>query len=214
MQILQGHLWLKVQLCADADNTVAILKNWLDLFEAIGIQNAVLHCDRMAYQEGISSQERFERNVDVIRQLTDYLKGRDLVICLENLRSPELCESADRLLMFMDAINSPNLGICLDTGHLNLTENKDQAEFIHKAGKYLKALHLADNDTSGDQHLMPFGKGNVDFSKVLIALREVGYDGLYNFEIPGERKCPLAVRGYKIDFLTKAMTYLEEVTCS
>ena len=79
--------------------------------------------------------------------------------------------------------------------------NCTQGEFIRLAGDRLIALHINDNDASRDQHLMPFGMGNVDFKDVMRALRDIGYRGLFNLEIPGERRAPLHLRRVKLDYL-------------
>ena len=60
---------------------------------------------------------------------------------------------------------------------------------------------MADNDGSADQHLMPYGRGTVPWVEVVEALKEIGYEGLFNFEVPGERRCPLPVRLAKLDYL-------------
>lgn len=52
----------------------------------------------------------------------------------------------------------------------------------------------------------------VNFAEVISETRRIGYDGLYNFEIPGERKTPLAVRGYQLDDIRNLFAYLWE-TC-
>ena len=205
VSVLQGHLFLNVRLCDETKPVVEILKNWLDLFSAIGTKAAVLHCDYMP-GSNISLNEKREKNAAVIRQLTEYLKGTELVICLENL--VRICKNAEELLWFINHVDSNNLGICLDTGHLNLTEFRDQYAFIKKAGKHLKALHIADNEGERDQHMMPFGRGNIDFETVVSALNEIGYDGLFNLEIPGERECPLEVRGYKLQYIKQIFNYL------
>lgn len=214
VSFLQGHLLLKIKLCDERFPVMETLKTWFDLFEAIGIKNAVLHCDDMSERPELTMDEVRERNMDVLLRLTEVLKGRELTICLENLRGrPGSARAypvgADELLWQIDRVGDENLGICLDTGHLNLTL-RDQAAFIRKAGRHLKALHIADNDESGDQHLMPFGKGNVDWMEVIGALKEIGYDGLFNFEIPGERSCPLEIRRYKAEYLKKVFDYLME----
>ena len=210
MEILQGHLWLRVMLCTDTDNTAKTLCDWLDLYEAIGIKNAVLHCDRIRNNPDMPCEQRVEENVKVLKRLAEHIEGRSINICLENLTAPGLCSNADEILSIIDKVGSNNLGICLDTGHLNLCENRDQAKFIKTAGKYLKALHIADNDRSTDQHLMPFGKGNVDFFSIVRSLKDIGYDGLFNYEIPGENHCPICVKGYKLDYIKKAFEYLEQ----
>ena len=99
-------------------------------------------------------------------------------------------------------------GVCLDTGHLNLHEDRDPYRFIISAGNRLHALHIADNEGASDQHLMPFGRGSVDFSAVVKGLREIGYEGLFNYEIPGERNAPLAIRGYKLQYIKQCYDHL------
>ena len=210
VEILQGHLWLQVMLCSDEENTVKTLCDWLDMFEAIGIKNAVLHCDRIRSNPEMPPQQRVEENVRVLKRLAQHIEGRSINICLENLTAVGLCSNADEILSIIEKVGSNNLGICLDTGHLHLCEDRDQVKFIKTAGKYLKALHIADNDKSTDQHLMPFGKGNVDFFGVVKALEEIGYDGLFNYEIPGENHCPICVRNYKLDYIKNTFDYLIE----
>jgi len=45
------------------------------------------------------------------------------------------------------AVNNPeNIGICLDTGHLNVAQKGNQYDFIMQAGNWLKALHIHDTE--------------------------------------------------------------------
>ena len=197
----QGHLMLRSHICRDEDREY--VKRQLRMFEALGTKRAVLHVDRIA-DEGLSADGIRERNVAAIRDLIEVIKDTDMVICLENIRSdPPVAQSAEDLLWFVSELGSEHVGICLDTGHLNLVENKDQGAFIRAAGKHLKALHLADNDGTGDQHLMPCAGGQVDFGEVIREAQKAGYDGIYNYEIGGERNVPLEVRSMKIDYLRK-----------
>ena len=215
VSIEQGHLWLKVPLCAPEERGVVdILKGWLDLFHAAGVTASVLHCDSHSFPEGTGWEEKADKNAEILRRLCKHIEGTDMTICLENLYTPAgvvpVVATVDELLAVIDrAGNHPNLGICLDTGHLNIVKGQDQAEFIRKAGDKLKALHLADNEGERDQHMIPFGRGNVDFVKIMKALREIGYDRLYNLEVPGERTAPLPVLGYKLEYLKKMFAYLE-----
>lgn len=206
MEFSQGHLFLRAKICEPEWQEK--LKEQMILFHAIGIKNAVLHCSGL--EDSLSKEEKRERYAAVLQVLADYGETAGITLCLENLGPSSAVASAEDLLELIHLTNRPNLGICLDTGHLNLCEEKDQKSFIRTAGSYLKALHLADNDGSGDQHLMPYGKGRIDFIDVLSATKEVGYDGLYNFEIPGERRAPVEVRGYKLEYLKKMFTYFEK----
>lgn len=212
VELLQGHLFLRAKIGLQEDRE--LLMRQFELFDAIGVKNAVLHCDNLDYLgEDVSLELKREKNTEALEILCDALKGTDMVICLENLRPPRFTTTADDLLYFINRINSKNLGICLDTGHLNLSENPNQLEFIEKAGKHIKALHLADNDGLGiDQHLMPFARGTVDMVSVIREMKKIGYEGLYNLEIPGERKAPMEILGYKLDYIKKMFEYIDTIT--
>ena len=97
------------------------------------------------------------------------------------------------------SISGSELGICLDTGHLNMAGG-DCADFVRKAGKKLKALHITDSIGERDDHIFPHGAGTVNWEAFVSALYEVGYDGLFNFEVPRENRCPMEIRLAKLDY--------------
>ena len=212
-ELSQGHLRLHCRLCTYPNAAEGICEE-IDLYEAIGIKNMVLHPDMME-GSGLTYKERIERNVAELKKIAEYVKDKDITICLENLRPEKDVDSAfeaenrpfqgvDDLLLLINTLGSPRFGICLDTGHLNLTE-KDQRAFIKKAGSYLHALHIANNDGTADHHVMPFARGTVNFYYVAEGLRAVDYDGLYNLEIGAESGgLPLHLRHKKTEFIKMA----------
>ena len=205
MQITQGHLWLQARIVSNPE-AVDILKRWIDLYEAIGIKNMVLHMDVYNMEER-SVEEMHDANVEKLKELAAHIEGRDVYICLENLFRRG-SEHIDQLLSIIERVGSDRFGITLDTGHLNMVKTTSQREFILKAGAKLRAIHIADNEGERDQHLMPFGRGTVDFAEVVQALREVGYQGVFNYEIPGENHCPLPVREMKLRYILEGYRYL------
>ncbi len=187
----QGHLKLNVDIAhpdvARRRGELEELKSWLDLFAALQIRAAVLHPGGPnCLQAEEPSQAAFDANVESLRELTRHTAGGSPVIGLEN--GP----NARRLLSLIEAVGSEGLGVCCDTGHLSVLRTKDpeagqtERDFIVQAGRRLKALHIADNDGSGDQHLLPYEGGNVDWRGVMQGLREIAYGGPFNFEVPGE----------------------------
>ncbi len=200
-EMLQGHLWLSIKICSD-ETAVPKLCKWVDMYEAIGIKNMVLHCDSMI-NSGLSVAEIVDKNIEKLKIVAEHIKDKDITICLENLRLKGLVQNADDILYLIDKIGSERFGICLDTGHLNITD-KDQTEFILKANKKLKALHIADNQGESDQHWMPFAHGTIDFKSVVSALREIDYNGYFNYEIPGESAHQsLEIRHAKIEYIKR-----------
>ncbi len=199
----QGHLWLSIRLCARPNDVYELLR-WIDLYEAIGIRNMVLHCDGSSYGE-LGYEACAAQNIEKLKIIAEHIEGKDITVCLENLGT--VVDSIDRILYLIDNVGSDRLGICLDTGHLNLHDKK-QREFILKAGKRLRALHIADNEGERDQHLMPFTRGNINFVEIVRTLKEIGYEGLFNLEIPGENRIPLELRNAKIKYIQSCYDYL------
>ena len=110
----QGHLYLAVDLCAP--DAAEILLPWLDLYVSLGVRAGVLHPS--CRQPELSSEQRFDHWVTTLKTLTDHLAGTEMSIALENAGGILL--TAEALNQLIDAVGDEHLGICLDTGHLNL----------------------------------------------------------------------------------------------
>lgn len=205
MQLTQGHLWLKCRLVSNPE-AVGIIKRWIDLYEAIGIKNMVLHAD-VYNMENWSIETMHDANVERFREIAAYIEGKDFHICIENLFRRGM-DHIDQLLSLIHRVGSDHLAVTLDTGHLNMARTTSQREFILTAGDKLRAIHIADNEGAADQHLMPFGRGTVDFVEVVRALKEIGYQGVFNYEIPGENRCPLPMRDKKLKYIIEGYHYL------
>lgn len=203
VRVTQGHLDLPADI-APADETarraaVETLRYWLDLYLAIGIRAAVLHPGGRKHTEIAA---RTDEQLRSLEELSEQTRTTDLVICIEN------CTSGDAIKPILARTDPLRVGACLDTGHLNLTD-ESQIAFIRHCGSRLRALHLAENDKSGDQHTMPFAKGGcVPWQEIAGALREIGYAGLLNYEVPGERLCPVPVRRLKLDYLKAVSAFV------
>ena len=82
--------------------------------------------------------------------------------------------------------NGEFLTACMDTGHTNKAmrfyNNPSPGDFIRSLGPRLGILHLHDNNGHWDDHLLP-GMGNIDWPAVFDSLDEIGYSGVYNFEL-------------------------------
>lgn len=208
-RIPQGHLSFKKGLCsAEAQDD---LKREIDLFLSLGIKNAIIHVNGGG---NLPEEERFQLRCRSLATLTDYVKGTDLKLCIENLGSVPETHTIERIRKFMDAVNSDNLGVCLDTGHLHLVNGRGEAtqaqsKFILGAGDDLCAMHVTNNSGFNDVHLMPFSsRYGVDWKDVLQALRIVDYKGLFNLEILGENKAPMYIRKEKLKFIKKMIDYM------
>lgn len=201
-QIGQGHMLISCNITLpDQDKTIDLLKKWLDLFHELGIKSAVLHPGGWSLiKEGYEKDYVDEKRIYVLKPLAEYIHGSDMSICLENTTGtiPDI----DGLNSLIDLIDSPHIGICLDTGHLNM-KGGPQGDFIRKAGSRLKALHIHDNQGKEDQHILPFSCGNINWKEVIDALRDINYQHLFNFEIPLETNASVPVRMAKLEYVKK-----------
>lgn len=70
----------------------------------------------------------------------------------------------------VDAVGASNLGLLLDTFHMNIEERSPQAA-IRLAGPRLRHFHCSENDRG------PVGSGHIAWPAVREALRDAGYQG-------------------------------------
>lgn len=87
-----------------------------------------------------------------------------------------------------DMLDSKYKSICLDTGHSNEAYyygGPTVTETVKILGKDIEALHLHDNQGFYDSHLLPMadGAGAINWGEVFEALQEIGYKGVYNWEL-------------------------------
>lgn len=96
---------------------------------------------------------------------------------------------ADELVELVETIDSPWLGVCLDTAN-NLRMLEDPQEAARKLAPFARATHVKDVTARGGDPRsfafwpsVPLGTGVVDLPAVLGHLRAAGYGGLLALEI-------------------------------
>lgn len=216
LRIGQGHLDLDMELTVEKD--LDMLKRQLELYAGLGIRAAVLHATG-AYEEPYEKQLALRGAA--IAQLERHIHGTDIVICLENLFSKPMLRSADGILELIEAAgNGPQLGVCLDIGHLHRVRSHglcadSSRDFIRKAGSRLKAIHVHDNLGDTDDHLLPFVAGGLNWPLFMDALRENGFEGLFNMEIHGvSNGMPMEVKRLNLRHAKALAEYLLSDNCT
>lgn len=101
----------------------------------------------------------------------------DAKICIENMVRSNVCETVDQMLRLLE--NAPSVNCVLDINHLLHDKTEDA---ILRLGKRLKHLHISDYDFINERHMMP-GDGKIDWMKAIACLDEIGYDGIFNYEV-------------------------------
>lgn len=156
----------------------------------LGADWMVMHPYNLPHAPCYSIREARERNLRFFAPFIDYAKKLGIGIAIENMvdfignRRRYCGGDPEELLELVDTINDPAVGICVDTGHANIS-GIHVGDFIRMAGFRLKCTHVDDNNRDADSHFPPFF-GTVDWADTLKVLRDIGYGNDFSFEIAGK----------------------------
>jgi sugar phosphate isomerase/epimerase len=121
----------------------------------------------------------------MLKKLLPVAEDYGIVLALEN----HIDLTADEIVDLVTSLNSPWLGICLDSGN-NLRLHEDPLVVAEKLAPFARATHIKDLGVRpGDPKdfafwpSVPLGKGLVDIGRVLGFLRKAKYKGLLAIEI-------------------------------
>src|SRR5690554_6676212 len=122
-------------------------------------------------------QAEWERSANNLRQLANSAGERGVRLGLEPLNRFEtdmICTVEDARRMLAD-VNSPHLGIALDSFHMNI-EEVDFRAAVEQTGEQLVHVQVSDS------HRGVPGDGNSDWAGLREGLRAVGYQGKLSIE--------------------------------
>jgi sugar phosphate isomerase/epimerase len=169
----------------NARGQLKLFRSSLEFCARIGAEVFVYHPGRFMPEEEFI----FNRKNEMDEKETDYLMEKERVyikneaarfpginICMENARPYKAvrnycyAEQMDLLTGQVRAIDCANVGMTLDTGHLNLSANYykfNLLQAVEAAKKYIFHVHLHDNfgkvcyyHEKKQAHLIPLGKGD------------------------------------------------------
>lgn len=134
----------------------------------------------------VSAAERLARMENVVASLNIVAarcRERGILCVLENKLPHLLFGNTSDILWILDAINTTEIGACLDTGHAAIAG--DISTLLYKLAGHLKILHAHDNNGGFDQHLAP-GDGIIDWERLLRDLVQTQFHGALILELSGE----------------------------
>lgn len=176
------------------------IRRAIDASAMLGVQWAVVHPWTNDLTVEHSREINLATNYEFYAPLVDYAKRQGVGIAMENMMQAQetfvyrFAAQTEELIACIDQFGDPSVGACWDFGHGNLIY-KDQTHPLRALGKRLKALHVDDNAGKGDDHLLPFVGGTVDWKAMMAVLREIGYEGDFTYEIQRfSQKLPACVR--------------------
>ncbi len=113
-----------------------------------------------------------KRSQDSMREVVKTASDYGVVYCVEAVNRFEGCviNTAAEALAYVKEIDSPNIGVLLDTYHMNI-EEADIGDAIRLVGGHLLGFHTGENNRSAP------GRGHLDWKEIFGALKEIHYPG-------------------------------------
>ncbi|MBO5440119.1 MAG: sugar phosphate isomerase/epimerase [Clostridia bacterium] len=167
-----------------ADFTVDYLSEIIKRAGKIGIDKFIIHPSGEPIDED-KRQARMDIAKKSLSALAEVARGVGATICVEDLPRTCLGRGASDILELLSA--HKDLRACFDTNHLL---NEDNIDFIKKIGDKIVTLHVSDYDFINERHWLP-GEGKNDWQGILNALKEIGYSGIWLYEI--NMDCPKTI---------------------
>ncbi len=135
---------------------IELVRNRIEMASILGAGTVVMHIPS-------EKDEGFSWGVvdNAINSLMPSLEKYNITLAFENLFGKEkngkiIHENTDTLVNIFKKYKTPRIGMCLDSGHQNMTGGGySQDSPINQFKDRIVALHLHDNDGKADEHKIP-----------------------------------------------------------
>jgi len=114
----------------------------------------------------------WEQSIKSMREIIKVAEECGVTYCVEAVNRFESCliNTAKEALDYTSEIDSPNIGVLLDTYHMNIEENSI-GDAIRLVGDKLTSFHTGENNRTAP------GRGHLDWDEIFGALADIGYSG-------------------------------------
>lgn len=114
----------------------------------------------------------WEQSIKSMREIIKTAEDYGVTYCVEAVNRFETCliNTAEEALKYTSEIDSPNIGVLLDTYHMNIEEN-NIGDAIRLVGNKLTSFHTGENNRTAP------GRGHLDWDEIFGALADIGYQG-------------------------------------
>ena len=126
--------------------------------------------------------EAWTRVVEELKRALEYAGNHDVRLAVDGVWKDWLTETPEDFLRLHSEVDHPLFGINFDPCYLTLL-GLDPAEVAHQWGNRIVHAHLKDHVGSYPdwKHRIP-GQGDVNYARVIHALREIGFQEALSVE--------------------------------
>ncbi len=148
----------------------------LDMAEILKPVVIVFHSGYERWKYAHKTDVWLKQSLDTWRPVNERASDIGVKVAIENVFEDE----PDNLAALAMEMDSPNFGLCFDTGHFNLFAKPSLTEWIGLIKPYILAAHIHDNNTHADEHIVP-GDGTFDFRTFFSEMK--GKECVYTMEM-------------------------------
>lgn len=157
---------------------IEALKNASDFAKQAGIPAIHTHCGFIPEDPNL---DLYKETVAAIREVVSHCKGNGVTFLYETGQ-----ETPITLLRTIMDVGLDNQGINLDTANLILYGKANPLDALDVIGTYVRGLHAKDGLYPTDPRRLgeevPIGEGKVDFPRIILRLKDLGYRGPITIE--------------------------------
>lgn len=162
-------------------STQELIKAWEPLFDIaleLGVKVLITGLGiwpwngRVIKEKGKSVTDQIEGGIATLRELSKIAQDHEVAVAIHTSFF-----TADEYVQIMESVDSPYVGLCLDTANSFLVL-QDPVEFAQKVAHWVKATHLKDScvylQPEGMDWLggCPLGRGSVDLPAIVEMLHQ------------------------------------------
>lgn len=110
--------------------------------------------------------------VEGLQELSGLAQKRGVALAVEALNRFETCfiNLTQDVVRLVEEVDSPSVGVLLDTFHMNIEETRSLAEVIRDTDKHIYHFHACENDRGVT------GSGHIPWQEIASALKDVDYN--------------------------------------
>lgn len=151
----------------------------IELAHDLGATFVVVHASGEPVEDA-DRTARIEQCRKSLREMAEIARQKSVRLVVELLPRTCLGRTVAELEEILDGLDREIFGVCLDTNH-NMDRWEEMPDCARALGDHLWALHISDYDGVDEKHQMP-GEGVLDWGAFVAALRDIGYNGPFNYE--------------------------------
>ena len=150
---------------------------------------------------GVEPDQAWDWALSSFRPAAIQAEQRGVTICFEPLSPAEtnFINTAAEAIQFTQPFNSPCFKIIIDVKAM-CSESKPISQIIRESWPHFAHFHANDKNLKGP------GFGDVDFSPIATALKEVGYKGFVSVEVFNFDEGPEVIATKSLEYLKRTFS--------